>query len=231
MSLPPTRVIIFSALMILTLALCAVAVVSGQITPETIGQMVRRAGSWGMAAYVVGVVVMELIWLPRAWGLLVGGMLFGPWLGTGLSIVGDLAGGLLCYALARTTARRWVEQVLERHPRASRVTRLLAHRRGTSTMAFLRVLPVAHYTLVSYAAGITGVRPVPYMVGTGVGILPASVLYPLLGHAALAPGSPLFLATLGIISLFLVVTILTARRVLKEPKDDLDEARDTTEKR
>ncbi len=223
--MPPTRVIVFSTLMVLTLGVCAVALLSGAITPETIAAAVRRAGSWGMVAYVAAVVVMELVWLPRAWGLLLGGALFGPLLGTGLSIVGDMAGGLLCYALARTTARRWVEQVLRRHPRTERVTRLLAQRRGTSTMAFLRVLPVAHYTLVSYAAGITGVRPGPYTLGTAVGILPASVLYPLLGHSALEPGSPLFFASVGIIALFLVVTFLAARRVLK--KDESHEARDT----
>lgn len=217
--------------MVLTLGLCAVALLSGQITPETIGVMVQRAGSWGMAAYVVGVVVMELVWLPRAWGLLVGGMLFGPLYGTCLSIVGDLAGALVCYALARSTARRWVAQVLTRHPRASRVTGLLAHRRGTSTMAFLRVCPVAHYTLVSYVAGITGVKPGPYTLGTAVGILPASVLYPMLGHAALEPGSPFFFAILAFITLFLVVTILAARRVLQETRDNPDEARDTPAQR
>ena len=179
-----------------------------------------------MAAYVAGVVVMELIWLPRAWGLLVGGMLFGPWLGSGLSIVGDLAGGFICYALARTAARQWVERALRRHPRASRVTHLLAHGRGTSTMAFLRILPVAHYTLVSYAAGIAGVRPGPYMLGTAVGILPASVLYPWLGHAALRPGSPVFWGVLGIITIFLVVTILSARRVLQQQRPDPEKDND-----
>ena len=216
MNLPPFRVLAFSGLMVLSLGVCAVALLSGHISPESISAMVERAGSLGMLAYVAAVVIMELVWLPRAWGLLVGGALFGPLLGTGLSIVGDLAGGVLCYALARGAAHQWVEGVLARHPRASRVTQLLAHRRGASTMAFLRVCPVAHYTLVSYAAGVTGVRPAPYVLGTAVGILPASILYPMLGHAAMRPGSPLFFAIIGIIILFLVVTIVAARRALKE---------------
>ena len=91
--------------MVMSLGVCAVAVVSGEVSPESIGAMVKQAGSLGMIAYVVGVVLMELVWLPRAWGLLVGGALFGPWFGTGLSIVGDLAGGVLCYALARGAAK------------------------------------------------------------------------------------------------------------------------------
>lgn len=213
---PRSRVAIFSVLMVLSLGLCIAALAAEWITPETIKQVVQRAGPWGMAAYVLGVIVMELLWLPRAWGLLAGGVLFGPWLGTGLSIVGDLIGGTLCYLLARGTAQQWVEQLLTRHARAGRVTELLARRRGTATVAFLRVCPVAHYTLVSYAAGMTGVRPAPFLAGTALGMLPAAVLYPLLGHSALQPGSPLFWTSLAIIVVFLVVTLYAARQMLRK---------------
>lgn len=215
MTRPPLRVLLFSALMALSLGLCLVAVSSGWITPQTLRGWVQRAGAMGLVAYVAGVVLMELLWMPRAWGLLAGGVLFGPWLGACLSVVGDMLGAALCYLLARGMARGWAEDLIRRRPRAARVVDLLARRRGAATVALLRVCPVAHYTLVSYAAGITGVRPRPFLLGTALGLIPAAAIYPTLGHAALQPGTPLFWGALALIAVFLVVTLYAGRRMLR----------------
>ncbi len=195
--------------------LCAVALLQGWVTRDSITALVDRSGPLGMAAYVAAVVVMELLWFPRAWGLLAGGALFGPLAGTLLSMVGDLLGGLICYALARGLARQWAEGVVARRPRAREVLELLARRHGGLTVALLRICPVAHYTASSYAAGVAGVRPLPFTLGTAVGLVPAAVIYPLMGHAALSPGSPLFWAGLGLVALFLVATGLASRRLLR----------------
>ena len=208
----PARVWALAALVCASLAACAVALWQGWVRPDTLQELVARAGAWGMAGYVGGIVIMELLWMPRMWGLLAGGILFGPLLGGALSLAGDLAGGALCYFLARGAGQAWVAGLLERNPRARRVVELFAARRGLGTVAVLRVCPVAHYTLVSYAAGLTGVRPIPFMVGTAVGILPGAVVYPIFGDAALTPGSPTFWIALGVMVLFLVLTLLAARR-------------------
>lgn len=212
----PVRLWALAALILVTLALCAVALLKGWIRPQTLQQVVADSGALGMVTYVVGIVVLELLWMPRMWGLLAGGVLFGPLLGGALSIGGDLAGAALCFFLARGAGQQWVASVLQRHDRARRVVDLLARRRGLGTVAVLRVCPVAHYTLVSYAAGLTGVPPSAFLVGTGIGILPGAVVYPLAGSAALRPTSPLFIGSVAVMVVFLVVTVLAARRVLKD---------------
>jgi uncharacterized membrane protein YdjX (TVP38/TMEM64 family) len=211
----PVRVWALASVILLTLAACAVALLKGWVRPDTLQQLVARSGALGMVSYIVGIVVMELLWMPRMWGLLGGGILFGPVLGGALSIVGDLIGAALCYFVARGAGQEWVKGLLERAPRARRVVDLFAARRGLGTVAVLRVCPAAHYTLVSYAAGLTGVRPLPFMLGTALGILPGAVVYPIAGDAALRPTSPMFLGSVGVMVLFLVVTLIAARRVLK----------------
>jgi uncharacterized membrane protein YdjX (TVP38/TMEM64 family) len=212
----PARVWALAALLAVTLAACALALLKGWVRPDTLQQLVARAGALGMASYVAGIVVMELLWIPRMWGLLGGGILFGPVLGGALSIVGDLTGAALCYFIARGAGQAWVKGLLERAPRARRVVDLLAARRGLSTVAVLRVCPAAHYTLVSYSAGLTGVRPLPFLAGTAIGILPGAVVYPIAGNAALRPTSPMFLGSVAVMVVFLVVTLIAARRVLKK---------------
>ena len=213
----PGRVLALGALMVVTLALCAAALLGGWIRPGTLQETVADSGVMGMATYMGGVVLMELLWMPRMWGLIAGGILFGPVLGGALSIFADLASAALCYFLARSAGQRWVTRLLERRGRAAQVVALLARRRGVSTVAVLRVCPVAHYTLVSYAAGLTGVRPPAFLLGTGIGILPGAVVYPLAGSAALQPTSPLFLGSVGVMVVFLAVTVVAARRMLRQP--------------
>jgi uncharacterized membrane protein YdjX (TVP38/TMEM64 family) len=212
----PLRVLALGALMLATILLCALALQRRWVRPDTIQSVVSRSGSLGMAAFVAAVVLMELLWLPRMWGLLAGGLLFGPIVGALLSIVADLIGGTACYLLARSAGRAWIARLLERRPRASRIVELLAVRRGAVAVAVLRVCPVAHYTLVSYAAGLSGVRPASFLLGTGVGLLPGAIIYPIAGDAALRPGRPAFLIALGLVAVMLVATLLVARRILRE---------------
>jgi len=211
----PPRMWALAGLIAATGALCLVAVLRGWISPRTLQELVAGSGGAAMATYVVGIVVLELLWMPRMWGLLAGGVLFGPLLGGALSVAGDLLGAALCYFLARGAGQAWIAGMLERHERTRRVVELFARRRGLGTVAVLRVCPVAHYTLVSYAAGLTGVRPLAFLVGTAIGILPGAAVYPVAGSAALQPTSPLFLGSVAVMVAFLVVTLVAARRVMK----------------
>lgn len=211
----PARVILLGLLLVASGALFLVAIARGWLRPEVIHEAVRRAGPLSMLAYVGAVILLELLWAPRMWGLLAGGALFGPLQGALLSLGADLCGAMLCYLLARGGGREWVEQLLGRHPRTRRVVELLARRRGALTVALLRVCPVAHYTLVSYAAGLTGVRTAPFLLGTALGILPGAVIYPIAGDAALRPGSPAFVISLAVVGVALVVTLLLGRRLLR----------------
>jgi uncharacterized membrane protein YdjX (TVP38/TMEM64 family) len=183
------------------------------VEPDTIQRVTAQAGSLGMVAFVLGVVVMELFWMPRMWGLLAAGVLFGPLLGCPLSFLADMLGALLCYGLAKGAGRQWIAALISKRSRTQMIVELLAERRGVATVCLLRVCPVAHYTLISYAAGLTGVRLLPFILGTGLGIIPGAVLIPLLGDAALAPGSPAFLILAALVAGALLLTLLIARRM------------------
>lgn len=212
----PPRVIALALIVVVSLSVTALALLQGWVRRDTLQELVRGAGGLGMALYVVGIVVIELLWMPRIWGLLAGGVLFGPLLGGALSLVGDMGGAAACYLIARGAGREWVTGLLSSRPRVGRVVELLARRRGGGTVAVLRMAPAAHYTLVSYAAGLTGVSPAAFLLGTAVGILPGAALYPLLGDSMLEPTSPVFLGSIAIMIVFTVVTVAAGRRALRD---------------
>jgi uncharacterized membrane protein YdjX (TVP38/TMEM64 family) len=212
----PLRAVALAVFALASATVSVVAFAQGWIRPESIHRVATEAGPLAWVAYVAAVVVLEVLWFPRSWGLIAGGALFGPIVGGLLSLVADMLGAVLCYAIGRGGGREWAASQLERRPRAARIVSLLARRRGLWTVAVLRVVPVAHYTVVSYAAGITGVRFSSYVAGNALGIIPGAILYPFLGHAAMRPTSPGFLVGIGLLLVALVVSAVLARRVFRE---------------
>lgn len=196
----PRRVIALGAGVALSIVACVVALAAGWIDIESLKQMVADRSPASMVTYVVAVFALEMVWFPRAWGLVAGGLAFGPLLGAALSIVADMASAIACYVLARTSARAWVEAKMHRTPRLQNVVAVLARERGLFTVFLLRVLPV-HYTAVGYAAGLAGVGARPYVIGCLLGVVPTALLYTFVGDAARDPGSPVFIASAAVVVL------------------------------
>jgi len=206
---------VLALFLLVSLALGAVSVAMGWIRPEMIRQAVSESGALGMVVYILAVAIIELLWIPRAWGLFAGGALYGPFLGFLLSLVADMLGGTLCYLIARGGGRAWAQRMLETRPRAARVTALLAERRGGATVAFLRVVPIAHYTAVSYAAGVSGVSGRAFLIGNAVGLIPGAIVYPLIGDAALDPTSPRFIIAVSLLVVAFFGSIFLTRWFLR----------------
>jgi uncharacterized membrane protein YdjX (TVP38/TMEM64 family) len=89
----------------------------------------------------------------------------------------------------------------------------VARDNGYLAVLMLRLLPVLPFSAVHYVCAVSSMRLRPYVVGTAVGILPASAVYVAVGAYGLRPGSWQFLASLlGLVSLTLLSSVL-ARRV------------------
>ena len=106
------------------------------------------------------------------------GALAGFWAGLALVVVGGLLGGLGGFVVSRQLGRGAVVRLAG--TRLDRLEDRLVQRAFLAVVA-ARVMPVVPFMLVSYAAGLSSLRLLPYMLGTGVGLLPGSVLYVGLG--------------------------------------------------
>ena len=147
-------------------------------------------------AYVVAYAVLVALSVPGAAVLsLSGGFLFGPWLGTGLSVTGATVGATLVFLMAR---RVFGADALARHgPRAERVAAAL-RRDAIAYMLMLRLTPLVPFFLVNLVPAFVGVPLSVYVATTFVGILPAALVYNLAGAglgAVLAEGGTLTLAS------------------------------------
>ena len=106
--------------------------------------------------------------------------------GLALALGGGLLGGLAGFGLSRWLGRGAVLRLAG--SRVAQVDRLVADR-GFATVLTARLMPVAPFVFVSYAAGLSGVRLGPYLLGTAVGLAPWSVVYVGVGASAAQVGS------------------------------------------
>lgn len=205
----------FAVFVGLSLATCATLLLTGTVDARTLQESVQASGLKGVLLYMALSIVLQLLWLPRSWTILGAAALFGPVRGLAVSLVSDTLSALLCYGLARTAGQSWVASLVERRPRAKRVLRVLARRRGALTLALLRSTPVAHYTLVSYLAGLAAVPLGSYVVGNTIGLLPGAAVYSLAGGSLMDPSSPLFVTMIAVVAAAFVLTLVFGRRVTR----------------
>ena len=90
-----------------------------------------------------------------------------------------MAGAALCYAIARFYGRSVVEKFTTRS--ALREVDVFFERYGKWAVLIARLLPFVSFDVVSYAAGLTSMGFWEFFWATGLGQLPATLVYSYVG--------------------------------------------------
>lgn len=109
------------------------------------------------------------------------GLLFGWARGALLSWSSAMGGAALCFWIARSLGRPAVERLVG-GARALEVSDLFFRRYGKRAVLIARLLPFVSFDIVSYGAGLTPITSWSFLVATGIGQLPATLLYSYLGQ-------------------------------------------------
>jgi uncharacterized membrane protein YdjX (TVP38/TMEM64 family) len=110
-------------------------------------------------------------------------MVFGMVLGGLLTFVTQLGAAAVCFGIARVVGRPGVERLVSTESLA-RVDGFM-RRRGVVAVFLGRLIPFINPDLVSYAAGVTGIRWAPFMLAVGAGAVPSTLFYSVIGATAL----------------------------------------------
>jgi uncharacterized membrane protein YdjX (TVP38/TMEM64 family) len=104
---------------------------------------------------------------------------FGPLPGLLYSTVGVLVSAVITYLVGARLGKEALHNVLG--PRLNRIRRKIA-RRGILAIATIRLVPLAPFTVVNLVAGASAIRPIDFLAGTVLGMLPGLVVLSVLGH-------------------------------------------------
>lgn len=184
----PSRLVTVALLVVLG-GVLAVGLSGGWIglDQRNIALLLERAGPLGPIAIVALMTLAVVISpLPSAPIAIAAGAAYGHVLGTGLVLAGALAGAVIAFALARFLGREFVVRWVGSAPDAG----LLGSQNFLTWAVFVsRLMPFVSFDLVSYAAGLSALRPWRFVLATLAGIVPASFGLAHLGSALSQPAS------------------------------------------
>ncbi|MDI9893154.1 VTT domain-containing protein [Rhodococcus sp. IEGM 1381] len=189
----------------------AVVIVLGTVDlpdPAFIRDRVASAGPWGIALFVVLYAVLSATPFPASTLTIASGLLFGLAVGATVVVFAATMGAYLGYWGARALGRGQVART--EWDRLRRLDAMLG-RRGLLSVLLVRLVPLP-FSLVNYAAGVSAVGQRDYVVGTMIGIVPATVAYTALGAYGTSPLSwPFAIALLAVLAIAAGSALLARR--------------------
>ena len=149
----------------------------------SVDSVVGYIRSFGVYAVVVSFLLMMfqsvVAPLPAFLITFANAAVFGWWQGAILSWTSAMAGAALCFFIARVLGRDAVEKLTSKT--AIKSIDVFFERYGRHTILICRLLPFVSFDFVSYAAGLTSMGVVSFLVATGIGQLPATIVYSYVG--------------------------------------------------
>ena len=144
---------------------------------------VRDLGPSGYLLYALVYAVCVVLFVPASILTLGAGAIYGTAVGVGVVLVGATIGATLAFLLARTLLRSRVERMTQGNAKFRALDRAIA-KEGAKIVFLVRLAPVFPFTYINYAFGLTGVRTLPYVLASAVGMIPGTFAYVYLGSAA-----------------------------------------------
>ena len=176
---------------------------------------VAEYGAWAAAVSFVLMVFQSIAApLPAFIITLANANLFGWIKGAALSWSSAMAGAALCFYISRSLGRGAAEKLTSKAGLKS-IDKFF-ERYGTYSVLIARLLPFISFDLVSYAAGLTSMNFSSFFIATGIGQLPATIVYSYVGGMLTGGAQMLMTGLLILFALSALAVIL--RNIYKERK-------------
>jgi uncharacterized membrane protein YdjX (TVP38/TMEM64 family) len=193
---------------------------------SSIQQAVGDFGPLVPIAYVVLVMFRQALVLPSALLLTTAGLLFGAPMGTLLGAVGITLNAFTLFTGARLLGRNWVEpRIRARYPKFEQHAKTA----GPWLIALMTGHPMGVLTPFHFAAGVTRMTWLVFLVAVGPAAIVRAACYSFLGANLLDPGSPGLWVASGILVLVALLPLahpgLRARlfRLARDSDDELED--------
>ena len=146
-------------------------------------------------------------------------VLFGWWQGAILSWSSAMVGAAVCFFIARILGRDAVTHFMTGS--ALKTIDKFFDKFGTHAILICRLLPFMSFDYVSYAAGLTSMGFWQFFIATGIGQMPATIVYSYVGGTLTGGAQMLMMGLLIAFSAAILAFIIY--RVFKSRNEDLME--------
>ncbi len=178
---------------------------------------IAKYGKWAMLVSALLMIFQSIMApLPAFFITLTNANLFGWWQGCILSFVSSMAGAALCFYIARILGRDVVEKICTKG--ALNQIEVFFEKQGKKCILIARLLPFISFDIVSYAAGLTAMDFGGFFLATGLGQLPACIVYSYVGGMLTGGAKKMFVGLLCLFALAILVVLLRQVYTANEKK-------------
>jgi uncharacterized membrane protein YdjX (TVP38/TMEM64 family) len=178
--------------------------------------------SWGVAAPLMSILLMILqaviAPLPAFLITASNGMVFRPYWGSVISWVGAMLGAFVSFMISRLFFETFAKRLLGEKKSMKDPDRI-SSKYGLKVVLIARLLPFISFDFVSYVAGLSTIKIRSFLLATGIGMLPATIVYTVVGYEIenlkkYSEG----LFTFSIAAVLALVVIWTIQKILNRSK-------------
>lgn len=178
-----------------------------QLDTKLVIEYLRSYGAWAAVVSFILMILQSIAApIPAFLITLSNAAIFGWVFGAILSWSSAMAGAALCFYLARALGRGPIEKLTSKGAMAS--VDVFFERYGHRTIFICRLLPFVSFDFVSYGAGLTNMKFWSFFVATGIGQLPATIVYSYVGGTLTGGAQKLFLGLMTLFALSIGIGIM-----------------------
>lgn len=175
-----------------------------------IGDYLHGYGIWAPFASIFLMILQAVAApVPAIFIAFANGLTFGVFWGALLTVVGQTIAAIVCFVIARALGREPIEALAGKF--GLETADRWFTRWGARGIFLLRLLPGISFDVISYAAGLTGMRFTSFVAATALGVAPQAFLYAYLIREA-PQAAWAFYAAAWLLVTLLVLTALIRHR-------------------
>lgn len=164
---------------------------------DTIVNFVNSKGMYSMFIYVLIFALKPfVIIIPSNVIVICGGLIFGPFKGLLLSMLGFWISATIAFYVSRILGKDFVRGIV-----GEKFINLDKKLKDSEfkVIFFLRIIPILPYDPLSYACGFTNINYFTFVIASLLGVLPETFCYNVMGKSVSNPLSPQFLIPLAVV--------------------------------
>ena len=187
--------------------------------------LIRQSGFFVYSLYILLFIIATLLLLPGSILVIAGGIVFGPLLGTLLSLIAATLASSCSFLLARWLGRDLLLKYVGHSNTFQAIEKGIA-RNGIDFLILTRLIPLFPYNIQNYAYGLTTIAFWPYTLISALTTLPGIVIYTVMASDLANEGITLrFILQLCLAGLALFILVQLAKLYARHKHVDLSASR------
>jgi uncharacterized membrane protein YdjX (TVP38/TMEM64 family) len=148
------------------------------LEPEWVDTYIRNTGLQGVLLFVGLAAMLTGMGIPRQLSAFCAGYAFGAVQGFLAAIIAVTLGCVCCFWIARLLGQ---ETINRRFPHHLQGINSFLENAPFQTAIIVRLLPVGSNLATNVVAGVSNIRPLPFVAGSSLGYMPQTIIFSLLG--------------------------------------------------